>query len=486
MTIQIPKSCKFLSDFISELPSHCLIDKGITGCGGTTLEINTPRNSIILSPTKNLVESKKSKEVLGVTGDTKNSEINEYLKNRIGYRKIIVTYDSLERVMNIIKTYQDYFLLIDEYHLLFNDYSFRNEAIVKILNNFTKFSNWAFLTATPIKEEFILKELENIPKISYKWEGSVPVDLNIIDTYYIQKEIVNLIETTQDKNLHIFLNSITTINNIVKKINSDYRIVCSDTSKKRVTNYAKVTDPIKKVNFYTSCAFEGCDIYDENGYCVIVSDTNLATTVLDISTKVRQVCGRIRNTKYKNKCLLILNTNKHRYASTTSEEFNLLVKQAETEGKLLLEGYKGFTEQQYKAQMKLYDKDKYYTMYINKNESHMYYDENLKKLDIYNYHLISEIYNSSISVLQEAEEDNFKVTTQKTTFNSGLTWIVSKLKEFNKVEFTYPELEQIFSPLFKEYSIKWSQKSISKYFPEHTKKRKQVNKVQTTYYKFIL
>lgn len=485
MNIHIPKTCKFLSDFIDKLPSNCLIDKGITGCGGTTLEINTPRNSIILSPTKSLVESKKSSEVLGVTGDTKNSEITDYLKNKIGYRKIIVTYDSLERVMNIIKAYQDYFLLIDEYHLLFNDYSFRNEAIHKVLSLFRKFNNWAFLTATPIKEEFILEELSDIPKVSYKWEGAIPVNLSIIDTYYIQKEIINLITTTTDRNLHIFLNSITTINNITKKIDCDYRVVCSDSSKKRVTNYTSITSEVKKVNFYTSCAFEGCDVYDPEGYCIIVSDTNLSTTVLDISTKVRQVCGRIRNSKYKNQCLLILNTNKHRYANTTKDEFTQLVEQAEYEGKTLLNGYKKLTEEEYRIQMKAYDKDKYYTMYINKDDSHMYYDGNLKKLDIYNYHLISEIYNNSISVLQEAEESNFIPEITNTQIeDKGLYWIKNILQNLNKNEFSYSELEEIFTPLFKEHSLKWNNKSIKQFFPNFTKKRKQIKGIQTTYYKF--
>ena len=33
--IQI-ENCQYLSQFIDKLPSHCLINKGITGCGGTT------------------------------------------------------------------------------------------------------------------------------------------------------------------------------------------------------------------------------------------------------------------------------------------------------------------------------------------------------------------------------------------------------------------------------------------------------------------
>ena len=42
-----------------------------------------------------------------------------------------------------------------------------------------------------------------------------------------------------------------------------------------------------------------------------MSDTNISTTILDISTKIRQVCGRLRDSKYKDQCTLILNTSKH-------------------------------------------------------------------------------------------------------------------------------------------------------------------------------
>lgn len=77
--------------------------------------------------------------------------------------------------MESISNYSEYFLLIDEYHLLFNDYSLRTDAIMFLLQNFKKFKNWAFLTATPLKQEFILKELKDVNQINYIWEKAVPV-----------------------------------------------------------------------------------------------------------------------------------------------------------------------------------------------------------------------------------------------------------------------------------------------------------------------
>lgn len=109
------------------------------------------------------------------------------------------------------------------------------------------------------------------------------------------------------RNLHIFLNSIKTIQYITNELDTDdYRVLCSSKSAGKIQNYALPTSPVKKYNFYTSCAFEGVD---PDGVCVIISDTN---TLMDISTKVRQICGRLRDSKYKDECYFILNTRKHR------------------------------------------------------------------------------------------------------------------------------------------------------------------------------
>lgn len=485
-TIIIDKDCKYLSDFIWHLPTHRIINKGITGCGGTTLELKDDRDSLILSPTKNLVISKSSKEVLGVTGDVSNTEIKNYLMTKQGYKKIIATYDSLPRLMQIIPNYSEYFLLIDEYHLLFNDYSFRNDVIMNILNNFDKFNNWAFLTATPLKPECILEELEDIPQITYKWQSAVPVKLTIKDTFYIQKELLELINYYKDRNLHIFLNSIATINSVIKKLNtSDYRVVCSTNSKTKIRNYAEVTSPIKPLNFYTSCAFEGCDIFDENGLCIILSDTNIATTVLDIATKVRQICGRLRDSKYKDECILILNTNKHRYAGTTKTDFINIVSDSKRRGIRKEELINQLNEDDYLTELKLFSEETYYNLYLNKHNSRIFYDDNLRKLDLYNYDLISEIYSSSVSVLKEATDCNFKANIQNSPTHKGLTFIYNKLKELDKSEYTSEELKHIFKPILDSKGLAWSNNNIVNYFPEFTKKRVQKDRKRVTIYKFI-
>lgn len=476
----------YLNQAIDKLPSHCLLNKGITGCGGTTVELESKRDSIILCPTKNLVTSKSSIGYFGVDGNIGKREIQNYLMTEKSFKKIIATYDALPKLMDSIPNYQDYFLLIDEYHLLFNDYSFRGDCIKFILNNFRKFKDWCFMTATPLKEEFILEELKDIPHINYEWEKAVPVNIHIKDTYFVQKTILEYIEILKDKNLHIFLNSVSTIYNLTKNID-DYRVVCSENSKTRIKNFSKITSPIKKLNFYTSCAFEGCDIYDPDGLCIIVCDTNIATTVLDIATKIRQVCGRLRDSKYKNECYLVINTSKHRYAGTSKQEFENIVNESERLGKIKHSELHDapLSEDKKKIELKLYSKETYANLYLNKYQDNIYYDENLKKMDIYNYNLISEIYKSSISVIGELSIYNIPVKIDKKDIKLDIpSWILNNL---TKNEYTYSELENLFTPIFEQHGLKWNKKtSIKYYFPPFSKKQKMKNKIKELYYIFSI
>ena len=100
-TIYAKSEDEFLSDVIDTLPSNCLFNKGITGCGGTTLEINSRRNSIILVPTINLVLNKTASNphLIGVCGTVSQDQFLKVFKKH-SIKKIIATYDSLPKLIN--------------------------------------------------------------------------------------------------------------------------------------------------------------------------------------------------------------------------------------------------------------------------------------------------------------------------------------------------------------------------------------------------
>jgi len=132
-------------------------------------------------------------------------------------------------------------------------------------------------------------------------------------------------------NLHIFVNSVDFIAKVIRhaKLTPEHvRVVCSKSGDSQKKNQRKLGsdftialphDPIKKINFYTSTCFEGCDIYDPLGKTYIVSDGSKNHTLVDISTQFTQIAGRLRNSTYNSAIIHIY--SKTRYSGLSFEEF---------------------------------------------------------------------------------------------------------------------------------------------------------------------
>ena len=484
--VQKIENAKYLSDVYDFIPEDVILNKGITGCGGTHLELNSKRNSIILVPTIELIKNKLTQNIQPVYGDIPNSDIVSYLYNHTGYKKLIGTYDSLQRISQLINP-KDYFLLVDEYHLMFNAYSYRNKAILYILDHYKDYNHFCFMSATPLNDLCILKELEDIPQLTLEWVNAKKVKIDIIDTYYTMRSLKQLIQSEDSVNWHIFLNSVRSIKNFVEHYQiDDYRIICSQTARKgfKKLKFASTKDPVAKYNFYTSCSFEGTDLMDPLGKTVIVCDTNIATTILDISTLIRQICGRLRDSIYKNQVTLILNTNNHRYANVPKSVFEHELSKNIQCGKRTEEQFKCASDFDKYLELRKYNSEIYNSFYINRIEDKLFYDDNLRKIDEYNYHLVSEIYSSSISVLTECESSYLEPDIKSGNAITVPSWILENLTE---KWYGYDELEHIFSPLFKQNGLVYNrQNSIISYFPKYEKKRICKNGDRKIYYRFKL
>lgn len=240
--IIIPKgSDKYLSDFMTELPVNCLFDKGQTGCGGTTIAIKNHLDTIIAMPYVNVIKNKTEQHpnLLGVYQGVTDAEIIDYLQaNQI--KKIAVTYDRLEYLINLLeqngyKPYSQFYLLVDEWHILFNSYAFRGEAIKKVLFHSPKFDKVTYMTATPIEEEFILEELKDLPIVGVNWPNTVNVNIQPVITARPINEVCRLItDALSGKmfgNLHFFVNSVDFIAEAITKANllpDQVRVICSN------------------------------------------------------------------------------------------------------------------------------------------------------------------------------------------------------------------------------------------------------------------
>lgn len=427
--IKANQNSKFLSDVISKLPSKCLFNKGITGCGGTTLEIEAKRDSIILVPNINLVLNKcyVYPNLIGVYGETSKIEFSNKL-DKHSFNKIIATYDALPKLIDWIgNTIYDYFLLIDEYHILFNSYSFRYIPISFILQNYQKFHDYCFMTATPLADYNILEEIKNLPQIEVEWEAAIPVNVTLKNTYFTSKELVEIINSTKndDFNWHIFINSINTIRSVINKMEvTDYRTICSKeaASKDKNKNTGKlkvqsINSKVCKVNFYTATAFEGVDIYDPKGKTIVISDTNIAQSLVDISTLFIQICGRLRDSIYKNEVIFICNTNNHRYLKyKTDEEFKIGSNEIERKAKIFEQDYDVMKIESQEITKSSWESNPvfYQSIYLGKNNTKVFYDPNLKKIDKQNFDVITKVFCNTINILNNLNSQSNVIAKSET------------------------------------------------------------------------
>ena len=160
---------------MERLPSNCVLDKGRTGCGATTLAIRQQGNAIIAVPYVNLIRSKEAQHrdmLLGVYEGTGRNEIQEYAQNH-GTHKIMVTYDSLPKVMDTLESngydvLNDYQLVIDEWQVILNSYDFRPEAIRGLLKAADGFKDVVYMTATPVKPKYWPEEMKHLQRVKIR------------------------------------------------------------------------------------------------------------------------------------------------------------------------------------------------------------------------------------------------------------------------------------------------------------------------------
>jgi tetratricopeptide (TPR) repeat protein len=417
----------YLAYHYNEIPSNCVLNKVATGCGGTSLEIeNMNRDSIIAVPLEQMIQNKVSQypmkdrtpddfKLFGVCAGVFQNDLTDYLKtNKV--HKIIVTYDSLPRVIDAIndlkqRPVEDYFLLIDEVHYILNNYQLRKDAIKKLLNIYPIFKNWCFMTATPNEEEFTLEELKDIrvETAPFELEKIVIQNIQTVQVEATVKKLIKQYLNAKFQNAHIFVNSIEIIAKLIKACNlnnDNCRAVWSKGNKNYKTTIqgivrSEVGGQPRKINFYTSTCFEGSDIEDPEGQYIIVSDGSKAHTLNDISTSFRQIMGRIRDTRYRNSVIHIFKCTK--YTEYTSyEDYKACTVRILKDAEELIGTYNNLSEHRIKEE----SLNEYY---ITRQGFTYLIDKNLIKYDLMKYKLANETHASIAVVNQEQEKNGFEV-----------------------------------------------------------------------------
>jgi len=341
----------YLGDFMDDLPDNVMLNKVTTGSGMTSVVLSNKVKYVLAVPFVSLIINKKDwckQRGIDVCCVYAQGDDEIDVANFKG-DKIMTTYDSLEKVTKALEERGDlseWKICIDEAHKIVDSAAFRPRAIKSVLNNYSRYKSFVFGTATPIKDEYQLPCLKHIQKVRIDWGELCEVKVNFCKyEKNIDKVVavlaIDYLSGTRTGNAHIFINSVSSIASIIRTMKkgafdkpSEIRIVCASGQrnhyliKKRLGNnysISSVGSKVRKVNFYTSTAFEGCDIYDEQGKNYIITDGGKDYTKIDIVTLLPQIIGRVRNSKFKDQVDLMYSGN--RYISTlTEEEFKFEVK----------------------------------------------------------------------------------------------------------------------------------------------------------------
>lgn len=303
------------------------------------------------------------------------------------------------------------------------------------------------MTATPIEREYILEELKHLPICEINWPHLAEIHVRSRQTskpaQYIVKECRKILDGNLPYNLHIFVNSVEFIAKVIDlaKLTPDQvKVVCSTSGDNSENNQRKLgkyypidqpSDSVKKINFYTSTCFEGCDLYDENGVTFIVSDGNKAHTLLDISTLFTQICGRVRDSKYKREIIHVFSTTKYS-REVTLDEYVAATQKTLKEAVQYAQEINALSD---KTRVKTLSKIKYINeQYVRIEDNKLVVDKNLANMDIVNFKICRHIYRTYVNLSSELKQNGYFITQH------SFSEIIEKLEDKNNARVTFKEL----------------------------------------------
>ena len=302
------------------------IDKTVCGCGLTTVGLESEYNTVIAVPTTDLVNNKVSQypnercsyKILGVTGETDESEIIYYVGNSKPY-KIIVTYDSINKVIPYLDNAH---LIIDESNMLLSYASMKahsKKGGIDVINNLLNVAEQykdsvSFISATPLPKDYFGKEwVNNLEDVKMYWSNTIKVRPILLQRTYVKRalmyEVIEPIMTNGSVTLGdrtfskciIYYNSVKAVRDIIAELEiplEDVAIKCGDSlindfkinGLNRLDNCKK----LPKFTFVTSSGFSGSDLYDAEAMNVVVSNTGKNWQLIDLSTDLKQAISRQR------------------------------------------------------------------------------------------------------------------------------------------------------------------------------------------------
>ena len=325
-----------------------ILNKTVTGCGETSLFLNSSIDVVIISPRLQALKDKHEQHpgtFLFHSSYTNNgkraedikrlmSDLNNYISycgntpfTERTYAKILVTLDSCEKVIDVLKGYgviDSFLFVVDEFQCLMGDATFKGTTDMNFLIRLdNEAKNICYLSATPIQDMF----LDFVPQyIKLEWDKSVLEEPNVREIQmrmdesaekvcgriikdfrangYFARKVVDG-QVVYSTEACIFLNEVRSIINIIVKNNlkpDEVTVLCSEGKVSGLPKGFKTgglcTDrdnPRNKTfTFCTKASFEGVDFYSTNAMTLVFINAGKEWQTLDIMLDIPQILGRQR------------------------------------------------------------------------------------------------------------------------------------------------------------------------------------------------
>ena len=152
---------------------------------------------------------------------------------------------------------------------------------------------------------------------------------------------------------------------------------------------------------------------------------------MDISTLFTQICGRLRDSKYKGEIIHVYSTTKYS-RDVTLDEFVASTKKVLAEAVDYAKEINGLSET---AREKTLSKIKYINeQYVRIEDNRLIVDKNLANMDIVNFKICRHIYRTYINLTDELKRNGYTITRH--TFSE----IIEKIENKDNARVTFKEL----------------------------------------------
>ena len=463
VTINVPSGTKYLSRFKDEsgrrfrLPNGVL-NKELTGCGGTTLALEDENKTVICSPRRKLIENKAAqyKNSLLVVEGVSAKDIAAYIQS-VEVPKILTTYDSFRKVKAAVGSFEGWKVVVDEFQALLNDSAFKAETELAFLRELGSCPYVTYLSATPILDKYI-SQIDFFKDKTYyqlNWADKEKVCIRRIKTANPIGGAISVIRNYQQgffptfedeagkkvesKEAVIFLNSVTDIANIIKKTGlkpEEVNIIVADNSENQKlikqigADYCTGSIPLrgeqhKTFTFCTSTAYMGVDFYSPTASTFVISNCKKSSTAIDITTELCQIAGRQRleSNPFRKHIFFIYNTTRE---TLNEAEFERVITEKIDYSRYKIKAYKEVPANLKEHEKKIiidYCRTVGYYLSYNEAEDSFEYNILAELSDRLAYEVQNHTYKNGLMVrkeLQATEKFDLRDNQAYVAFSEGL------------------------------------------------------------------